>query len=274
MPMVRHFANGFATVAARSASLILTLRLRTLPASSVIASVESLDDLHGGHRLVEDPSGVVQNLEARESLSLQLAYVVLLCPAADLATLVLRRRTCRDKIGLGARVAALMGVIQMLGGLGRRVVLLGIRRVPANGLESAQEDLEGLRQDLYFGQEEALATLHGPKHARLGGGVAIVGVFAIIAVLFVVRATRESKKVFQKKKEKNNQKRNVERRSKKKCKTKVKKSFKSLKKKSGKSLKNNQKKLKKLKKKQKMFLKSVWKTKKKQKFKVKKNVKL
>ena len=39
MPMVRHFANGFATVAARSASLILTLRLRTLPASSVIASV-------------------------------------------------------------------------------------------------------------------------------------------------------------------------------------------------------------------------------------------
>ena len=145
----------------------------------------------------------MQNLEARESLSLQLAYVVLLCPAADLATLVLRRRTCRDKIGLGARVAALMGVIQMLGGLERRVVLLGIRRFPANGLESAHEDLEGLRQDLYFGQKEALATLHGPKHARLGGGVAIVGVFAIIAVLFVVRATRESKKSFSKKKKEN-----------------------------------------------------------------------
>ena len=68
-------------------------------------------------------------------MSLQLIYAVLLFPRGDLAKLVLHRRTCRDKIGLGARVAALMGVIQMLDGLEQHVGLLGIRRFPANGLE-------------------------------------------------------------------------------------------------------------------------------------------
>ena len=136
-----------------------------------------------------------------ESLSLQLVHVVLLCPGVDLSKLVLDRRTCRDKIGLGARVAALVCVFQILDGLERRVGLLGIRRFPASGLESAivflakllpgaQEDLQGHCQNLHFGQKEALVTLHGPTPARLGGGVAIVCVFAIIVLLLVVRATR------------------------------------------------------------------------------------
>ena len=114
--------------------------------------------------------------------------------------LVLHRRTCRDKIGLGAREAALMGVFQMLDGLEHHVGLLGIRRFPATDLEStfvilatllpgAQEDLEVLCQELTFGQKEALVTLHGPKPARLAGGVAIVCVFVILTLL-LVRASR------------------------------------------------------------------------------------
>ena len=63
------------------------------------------DDLHGGHRPVDDPNGVVDFLEAHESPSVQLVYVVLLCPSAGLAKLVLHRRTCREKVGLGACVA-------------------------------------------------------------------------------------------------------------------------------------------------------------------------
>ena len=93
------------------------------------------------------------------------------------------------------------GVFQMLVGLERRVGLLGIRRFPSSGLEcnfvilakllpGAQEDLEGLCQDLTFGQKEALVTLHGPKPARLASGVAIACVFAIIALLLVVHASR------------------------------------------------------------------------------------
>ena len=50
----------------------------------------------------------------------------------------------------------------------------------------SQEDLEGLCQDVHFWQKEALVTLHDPKPARLGGGVAIVCVFANIALLLLL----------------------------------------------------------------------------------------
>ena len=190
---------------------MLILRLRTLAASAVFSSVTE-----EGNRLVEDPK-----MASCKTLRHVRASV---CSSPLLPSWFFTDALAATRLFLGARVAALMGAFQMLDGLERRVGIFGIRRFPATGglasdvailtklFPEAQEDLEGLCQDLHFWQKEALVTLHGPKPARLGGGVAVAPVLPalqwpssevakspskFIAAFFVgVRATRMSLLIF------------------------------------------------------------------------------